>query len=87
MGPARRSPVVNDLELFISPRAKRSGSWESQEAASRSPLFLFFVYSNDLGAWPPAGVLAEGRDLLSLPEREMREVRGARISPILAIRN
>jgi ABC-type dipeptide/oligopeptide/nickel transport system ATPase component len=79
----QRTPVtaVNDVSFQIAPGETLGVVGESGSGKSVTALAILRLLQPP-GRIAGGAVLFEGRDLLALPEREMRRVRGARISLI-----
>jgi len=77
----RRAPVVDDVSFTIAPGETLGLVGESGSGKSVTALSILRLVQPP-GEITGGRVLFEGRDLLTLSEREMRGVRGARISLI-----
>src|SRR5687768_3038211 len=80
-GPHSRAAAVNDVSFQIAPGETLGLVGESGSGKSVTA-FAILRLLQPPGRVAAGQVLFEGRDLLGLTEREMREIRGARISLI-----
>ena len=80
-GSKEAAPVVNDVSLAIAPGETLGLVGESGSGKSVTAFSILRLLQPP-GQVTGGRVIFEGQDLLALPEREMRAIRGARISLI-----